>query len=80
MDLLTEVDVAGPPLAPFGGQEEEVDGEGDDNVQEVDDQGTDDDDDAMVEMVDGKQKKRRSVNYTQGRIYQVGINRLEPTL
>jgi hypothetical protein len=65
MDLLSEVNIAGPPLAPFGGQEEEVDGEGDDDVEEVDDEGTDDDDDAVVEMVDGKPKKRRSVNYTE---------------
>jgi hypothetical protein len=65
MDLLTEVDIAGPPLAPFGGQEEEVDGEGDDDVEEVDDEGTDDDDNAVVKLVDGKPKKRRSVNYTE---------------
>jgi hypothetical protein len=65
MDLLTEVDITSPPLTPFGGQEEEVDGEGDDDIEEVDDEGTDDDDDAVVEMVDGKPKKRRSVNYTE---------------
>jgi hypothetical protein len=59
MDLLEELDIADPPLAPVGGNGvlDDVDGERDEATGG-------DDDDEVVEVDVGKVKRRRAVNYT----------------
>ena len=68
MEMLDEIDIAAPPLAPFGGEDRDVD-DGEDGEEEEGDYDEEEGDEGDEEVVEteanGQPKKRRANNYTE---------------